>query len=130
MYETSEAVQPPDDDILFLYLASLEYTVKLCEDILGGINTQRTAMEQSARDVQAVGSEQAEAIIKQMIEASQGVIAKFQESGMAATSAIAEANGEVLNKSRETIISAIELKDQITALRSSLEQIEKRISRF
>jgi len=111
----------PDDDILFLYLASLEYTVKLCEDILGGINTERTAMEQSARVVQAVGSEQAEAIIKQMIEASQGVIAKFQESGMAATSAIAEANGEVLNKSRETIRSAIELKNQITALRDSVE---------
>lgn len=112
----------PDDDILFLYLASLEYTVKLCEDILGGINTERTAMEQSARDVQAVGLEQAEAIIKQMIEASQLVIAKFTSSGMAATSAIAEANGEVLNKSRETIREAIELKDLLTALRASVEQ--------
>lgn len=97
----------PDDDILFLYLAALEYTVKLCEDILGGINTERTAVEQSVKDVHVAGKEQAEAIIRQMVEAIKVAIAKFQETGMAATSAIAEANEEVLSQSREIVWEAI-----------------------
>lgn len=32
--KTSSRFNLPDDDILFLYLAALEYTVKLSEDIL------------------------------------------------------------------------------------------------
>lgn len=110
----------PDDDILFLYLASLEYTVKLCEDILKGISTERQAVEQSAKDVQAAGKEQAEAIIIQMVEAVKVVIAKFQETGMAATSAIAEANSSVLSKSWETVREAQVLKDQITDLHTKV----------
>jgi hypothetical protein len=41
---------------------------------------------------------------------------------MTARAAIAEANGSVLNKTRETIREAIELKNQITALSDSGEK--------
>jgi len=44
---------------------------------------------------------------------------------MAATSAIAQANSEVLNQSRATINDAIQLKDELIALRASVESDRK-----
>ncbi len=89
----------PDDDVLFLYIGAIEYTMQLCEDILGGISSERQSIEQSAKDTQMASIEQTEAIIKNLIQVAKAATADIQRSGMATTSAIAEANSEVLSKS-------------------------------
>ena len=113
---TAKRLNLPDDDVLFLYIGAIEYTVQLCEDILGGISSERQSIEQSAKDTQMASIEQAEAIIKNLIQVAKAATANIQESGMATTSAIAEANSEVLSKSKETVIEAQALKYQLTDL--------------
>jgi len=113
---TAKRLNLPDDDVLFLYIGAIEYTVQLCEDILGGISSERQLIEQSAKDTQMASIAQAEAIIKNLIQVAKSATADIKTSGMATTSAIAEANSEVLSKSKETVIEAQALKDQITDL--------------
>lgn len=113
---TAKRLNLPDDDVLFLYIGAIEYTVQLCEDILGGISSERQSIEQSTKDTQMASIEQAEAIIKSLIQVAKAATADIQKSGMATTSAIAEANSEVLSKSKETVIEAQALKDQLTDL--------------
>ena len=113
---TAKRLNLPDDDVLFLYIGAIEYTVQLCEDILGGIRNERQSIEQSAKDTQMASVEQAEAIIKNLIQVAKAATADIQKSGMDTTSAIAEANSEVLSKSKETVIEAQALKDQLTDL--------------
>jgi hypothetical protein len=119
---TAKRLNLPDDDVLFLYIGAIEYTVQLCEDILGGIRQERQSISQSALDTQTASQEQAETIIKNLIQVALAATADIQTSGMAATSAIAEANSEVLNQSRATVGEAQQLKDQIQALRASVDK--------
>lgn len=118
---TAKRLNLPDDDVLFLYIGAVEYTVQLCEDVLGGISTERQLIEQSAQGTQAANTEQAKTLIKDLTRVGEAVVAEMKKSGSATTSAIAQANAEVLNQSRATVTEAIQLLDQITALRTSVE---------
>jgi len=118
---TAKRLNLPDDDVLFLYIGAIEYTVQLCEDVLGGIKQERQSIEQSAKDTQMASIAQAEAIIKNLIQVAKVATADIKTSGMATTSAIAEANSEVLSKSKETVIEAQVLKDKITELITSVD---------
>lgn len=117
---TAKRLNLPDDDVLFLYIGAIEYTVQLCEDVLGGIKQERQSIEQSVKDTQAASISQAEAIIKHLIQVAKVATADIKTSGMATTSAIAEANSEVLSKSKETVVEAQALKDQLTDLLTSV----------
>jgi len=118
---TAKRLNLPDDDVLFLYIGAVEYTVQLCEEILGGISNERQKIEQSAQGTQAASLEQAKTLIQNLTQVGQAIAAQMQQSGMASTSAIAEANTEVLNQSRATVREATSLKEEITAVRASVE---------
>ena len=53
---TARRLNLPDDDVLFLYIGAVEYTVQLCEDILGGISTERHLIEQSSQSSHQVSN--------------------------------------------------------------------------
>lgn len=110
---TAKRLNLPDDDVLFLYIGAVEYTVQLCEDILVGISNERQLIEQSSQETQTANTEQAKALIQELTRVGEAVVAQMQQSGMAATSAIAEANGEVLNQSKATVREAQLLNTQI-----------------
>ncbi len=110
---TAKRLNLPDDDVLFLYIGAVEYTVQLCEDILVGISNERQLIEQSSQEAQTANTEQAKALIQELTRVGEAVVAQMQQSGMAATSAIAEANGEVLNQSKATVREAQLLNTQI-----------------
>ncbi len=95
---TARRLNLPDDDVLFLYIGAVEYTVQLCEDILGGISTERHLIEQSSQSNQSANVEQAKNLIHSLTQVGISVVADMQKAGMASTSAIAEANAEVLQQ--------------------------------
>jgi hypothetical protein len=111
----------PDDDVLFLYIGAVEYTVQLCEDVLGGISTERQSIEQSSQSIQHHHQKLSQNLSENLIQAGRDIVSEIQSSGSAATSAIAEANTEVLNHSRAAVTEATELKDQLMALRAIIE---------
>ena len=120
---TAKRLNLPDDDVLFLYIGAVEYTVQLCEDILVGISNERQLIEQSSQETQTANTEQAKALIQELTRVGEAVVAQMQQSGMAATSAIAEANGEVLNQSKATVREAQVLNTQIKEAGKHFAQI-------
>ena len=118
---TAKRLNLPDDDVLFLYIGAVEYTVQLCEDVLGGISSERLKIEQLSLGTSAANEQLAETLIQELLQFGEAVVAGMKESGMAATSAIAEANTEVLSQSKATVRVATELKEQLTAFRASIE---------
>jgi len=120
---TAKRLNLPDDDVLFLYIGAVEYTVQLCEDILVGISNERQLIEQSSQETQTVNTEQAKALIQELTRVGEAVVAQMQQSGMAATSAIAEANGEVLNQSKATVREAQLLNTQIKEAAKHFAQV-------
>jgi hypothetical protein len=112
---TARRLNLPDDDVLFLYIGAVEYTVQLCEDILGGISSERQRLEQSTQGTQKASIETAETLINSLTQVGISVVADMQKAGMANTSAIAEANAEVLNQSRATVREAVQLQRLLTA---------------
>lgn len=122
LMRTAQRLNFPDDDVLFLYLGAIEYTVQLCEDILGGISKERQAIEISADKARQDYYEQAKNQIETLLKVGKTLVADIKKSGMAATSAIAEANQEVLSQSKATVIESQSLKDQLIALRTSVDE--------
>ena len=122
---TAKRLNLPDDDVLFLYIGAVEYTVQLCEDILVGISNERQLIEQSSQETQIANIEQAKALIQELTRVGEAVVAQMQQSGMAATSAIAEANGEVLNQSKATVREAQLLNTQIKEAGKHFAQVAK-----
>lgn len=120
---TAKRLNLPDDDVLFLYIGAVEYTVQLCEDILVGISNERQLIEQSSQEAQTANTEQAKALIQELTRVGEAVVAQMQQSGMAATSAIAEANGEVLNQSKATVREAQVLNTQIKEAAKHFAQV-------
>lgn len=118
---TAKRLNLPDDDVLFLYIGAVEYTVQLCEDVLGGISNERHKIEQSAQGTSAANEQQAKALLKNLTQVGEAVVVEMKKSGSAATSAIASANTEVLSQSQATVRVATELKEQLTAFRASIE---------
>jgi hypothetical protein len=122
---TARRLNLPDDDVLFLYIGAVEYTVQLCEDILGGISTVRHLIEQSTQSNQAANVEQSESLIDSLTQVGISVVADMQKAGMASTSAIAEANAEVLNQSRATVREAVQIQRLLTAWGERVESNSK-----
>ena len=118
---TAKRLNLPDDDVLFLYIGAVEYTVQLCEDVLGGISNERHLIEQSAQETCVANQQQAETLIQELKQFGEAVVVEMKKSGSAATSAIADANTEVLSQSQATVRVATELKEHLTAFRSSIE---------
>lgn len=65
--------------------------------------------------------QQAENIAQNLEKVSNKCVSDIKEAGMAATSAIAEANSETLAKARQARNETEQLKEEIKALRASLE---------
>ncbi len=55
----------------------------------------------------------------------EGYVDDIKEAGMATTSAIAQANSETLSQARLAALRAIELKDEVVTLRTSVESDRK-----
>jgi Mg2+ and Co2+ transporter CorA len=122
---TAKRLNLPDDDVLFLYIGAVEYTVQLCEDILGGISSERQRLEQSSQRSQEASVESAEQLINSLTQVGLSVVADMQKAGMANTSAIAEANAEVLNQSRVTVREAVQLQKLLMAWGERVEADDK-----
>ncbi len=122
LLRTAKRLNLPDDDMMFLYIGAIEYTVQLCEDILSAMSQERQAMTVAADKARQDASEETKNLIKTLLKVGHTVVAEIQKSGMATTSAIAEANQEVLSKSLATVSEAQLLKDQLQAFRDSVEQ--------
>lgn len=112
----------PDDDAIFFYLAAVEYTVQLCDGILAGIKLEHVEIEQLLQQIRAEHPRLAEEISRILGSVAKQTAADIQKIGMAATSAIAEANASALQQSQEILKEARELKTEIIALRASVEQ--------
>jgi hypothetical protein len=122
---TARRLNLPDDDVLFLYIGAVEYTVQLCEDILGGISTERHLIEQSTQSNHQVSNEQAENLINSLTQVGISIVADMQKAGMASTSAIAEANVEVLSQSRVMVREAVVLQKLLTVWGAKVESNSK-----
>lgn len=122
---TARRLNLPDDDVLFLYIGAVEYTVQLCEDILGGISSERQRLEQSTQETQQVSIESAEKLINGLTQVGLSVVADMQQAGIANTSAIAEANAEILNQSRMTVREAAQLQRLLMAWGERVESDDK-----
>lgn len=122
---TARRLNLPDDDVLFLYIGAVEYTVQLCEDILGGISTERHKIEQASQSNHQVMNEQAENLINSLTQVGISVVADMQKAGMANTSAIAEAKAEVLSKSRVMVREAVVLQKLLTVWGAKVESNSK-----
>jgi len=122
---TARRLNLPDDDVLFLYLGAVEYTVQLCEGVLGGIVTERQRLEQSSQGIDAAHQAQTEALIKGLRQVGLAVVADLKKSGSATTSAISQANSEVLNQSQATVREAKVLKAEMTSLFSGVAQAQE-----
>lgn len=122
---TARRLNLPDDDVLFLYIGAVEYTVQLCEDILGGISNERQRLEQSAQGTQTTSNENAENLINSLTQAGSAIVADMQKVGIANTSAIAQANAEVLNQSLATVREAAQLQRLLMAWGERVESDDK-----
>lgn len=118
---TARRLNLPDDDVLFLYIGAVEYTVQLCEDVLGGISTERQSIEQSSQSIEHHHQKLSQNLSENLIRAGRDIVSEITSSGSAATSAIASANTEVLNHSRATVTEATELKEELMAFRATIE---------
>ena len=118
---TARRLNLPDDDVLFLYIGAVEYTVQLCEDVLSGISTERQSIEQSSQLIQHHHQKLSQNLSDSLIRAGRDIVSDIQNTGSAATSAIASANSEVLSQSRATVTEATELLDQLMAFRATIE---------
>ncbi|MDZ4879176.1 MAG: hypothetical protein CLLPBCKN_008614 [Chroococcidiopsis cubana SAG 39.79] len=118
---TAKRLNLPDDDVLFLYIGAVEYTVQLCEDVLGGISSERQRIEQSSQSLELNQQQQSQNLTENLIRAGRDIVKGIQSAGSAATSAIAEANTEVLNQSRATVTEAAQLKEELLAYRATVE---------
>lgn len=119
--QTARRLNLPDDDVLFLYIGAVEYTVQLCEDILSGISNERQLISQSNQANHQVQQEQSTIQIDSMIQAGRHIVADIQKTGSATTSAIAEANSETLFQAQQTMTAAAELTTSTVALIGKVE---------
>ena len=79
-------------------------------------------IQQVITQVRETQQQQANTIRQTLETVTTNCVEDIKQAGMAATSAIAQANESVLNQSRETLIEAQQLKNEIIALRASVEQ--------
>ena len=91
--------------------------------------------EQSAHSLQSIHvavtqvketqQQQADTIRQTLERVTTDCVEDIKEAGMAATSAIAQANSETLSQARQAALRAIELKDEVVTLRKGVESDRK-----
>ena len=79
-------------------------------------------IQQAITQVRTTQIQQANTIRQTLETVSSNCVSLIKEAGMATTSAIAEANSETLSQAQLAARSAVELKDAVVALRSSVDQ--------
>ena len=82
-------------------------------------------IQQAITQVRETEQQHANTIRQTLETVTTNCVEDIKQAGMAATSAIAQANEEVLNQSRATINDAIQLKNELIALRASVESDRK-----
>ncbi len=75
--------------------------------------------------VKATQQQQADSIRQTLEIVANNYVDDIKEAGMATTSAIASANSETLSQARLAALRAIELKDEVVTLRTSVESDRK-----
>lgn len=79
-------------------------------------------IQQASTQVRGTQQQQANTIRQTLETVSRECVGEIKEAGMAATSAIAEANSETLAQARQATQRAEELKDSVVSLRTSVEE--------
>ena len=79
-------------------------------------------IQQAITQVRTTQIQQANTIRQTLETVSSNCVSSIKEAGMATTSAIAEANSETLSQAQLAAHRAVELKDAVVALRSSVDQ--------
>lgn len=132
VYEILEIGELDASDPMFLVLALTGQMRVLLEaapaDLSKLLNNWK---EQSAYSLQSIHvavtqvketqQQQADTIRQTLESVTTDCVEDIKEAGMAATSAIAQANSETLSQARQAALRAIELKDEVVSLRTSVE---------
>ena len=95
---------------------------KLLTDCQEQADMSLQQIQQAITQVRTTQIQQANTIRQTLETVSSNCVSSIKEAGMATTSAIAEANSETLSQAQLAARSAVELKDAVVALRSSVEQ--------
>ena len=82
-------------------------------------------IQQAREQVLATQSHQADTIRQTLEIVAKDYVEDIKEAGMATTSAIARANSETLSQARLAALRAVELKDEVVTLRTSVESDRK-----
>ena len=132
VYEILEISELDSSDPMFLVLALTGQMRVLLEAAPADLSklltnwkeTSATSLQsiQQARElVLATQSHQADTIRQTLEIVANNYVEDIKEAGIATTSAIASANSETLSQARLAALRAIELKDEVVSLRTSVE---------
>lgn len=109
---------------VFLEAAPLELNL-LLENWKNQSASSLSEITEAIAFVKQAQQEQAEAIRENMEAVSLGYVTEIKEAGMATTSAIAEANGETLERVGQTKRQSEQLLEKLTALQVNLDNNEQ-----
>ncbi len=136
VYEIIEISELDASDPMFLVLALTGQMRVLLEaapaDLSKLLNnwketsaTSLQSIQQAIELVLATQSQQADTIRQTLEIVANNYVEDIKKAGMATTSAIASANSETLSQARLAALRAIELKDEVVTLRTSVESDRK-----
>ena len=136
VYEIIEISELDASDPIFLVLALTGQMRVLLEaapaDLSKLLNNWKEAsatslqtIQQAIELVKSTQAQQADTIRQTLEIVAKDYVEDIKEAGMATTSAIADANSETLSQARLAALRAIELKDEVVTLRTSVESDRK-----
>ncbi|MBW4635418.1 MAG: hypothetical protein KME30_27050 [Iphinoe sp. HA4291-MV1] len=136
VYQIIEVSQLEPNDPMFLVLALTGQMRVLLETAPAELSKLlKDWKEQSERNLQAIeeritqitgAQEQQASLIRETLEqVTSGYVEGMKKVGMATTSAISAANNETLEQAQLAVLQAGQLKEEVIALRNSLEQERK-----
>ncbi len=136
VYEILEISELDSSDPMFLVLALTGQMRVLLEAAPADLSklltnwketsaTSLQSIQQAIELVLATQSQQADTIRQTLEIVANNYVEDIKEAGMATTSAIASANSETLSQARLAALRAIELKDEVVTLRTSVESDRK-----
>ncbi len=136
VYEIIEISELDASDPMFLVLALTGQMRVLLEAAPADLSKLLTNWKESSASsiqqihvavtqVKATQQQQADSIRQTLEIVANNYVDDIKEAGMATTSAIASANSETLSQARLAALRAIELKDEVVTLRTSVESDRK-----
>ena len=136
VYEILEISELDASDPMFLVLALTGQMRVLLEAAPADLSklltnwkeTSASSIQQihvAVTQVKATQQQQADSIRQALEIVANNYVDDIKEAGMATTSAIASANSETLSQARLAALRAIELKDEVVTLRTSVESDRK-----